>query len=193
MTEKTSMRARIISDGTPGGTKVLNAETGEPIAGITRIDWTLAMGGLATAVLHTTLVAAEVEAEVTFAAAEVGPGGTIGDHKAPRTAEEQDFGGFDEALALTRAAQESPPEMVLVSADLRFELDGVLADMDVGREFGAVCRATIVRVRDALTPAGAGASYPATGRGRGAEGGCGAVSSVAHDGAGQYGAISLPA
>ena len=42
--------------------------------------------------------------------------------------------------------------MVLVSADLRFELDGVLADMDVGREFGAVCRATIVRVRDALTP-----------------------------------------
>ena len=43
-------------------------------------------------------------------------------------------------------------EMVLVSADLRFELDGVLADMDVGREFGAVCRATIVRVRDALTP-----------------------------------------
>jgi len=43
-------------------------------------------------------------------------------------------------------------EMIQVSADLRFELDGVLADMDVGREFGAVCRATIVRVRDALTP-----------------------------------------
>ena len=42
----------------------------------------------------------------------------------------------------------STPEMVLVSADLRFELDGVLAEV----EFDDVCRATVSRVRDALTP-----------------------------------------
>ena len=43
-------------------------------------------------------------------------------------------------------------EMVLVSADLRFELDGVLADIKAGCGVGSVGIATIARVRDALTP-----------------------------------------
>lgn len=55
------MKIKIISDGFPHNTKVVNAETGESIDGVTYIQWTCdARDGIATLVLLLSDIAVEV-------------------------------------------------------------------------------------------------------------------------------------
>jgi hypothetical protein len=42
------MRLKIISDGTPMGTQVVDAETGEPLEGVSAVSWAVSMGTVAT-------------------------------------------------------------------------------------------------------------------------------------------------
>lgn len=58
------MRIKIISDGTPSNTKVINAETGERIFDITGIVWQIDADNLAKATVDFILIPVEVEAEI---------------------------------------------------------------------------------------------------------------------------------
>lgn len=61
------MQIKIISDGTVYGTKVVNAETGEEIKGIGKVEWSVdayAKSKLATAALHFVDVQVDVLASV---------------------------------------------------------------------------------------------------------------------------------
>lgn len=50
------MRVKIESDGTPNGTRVLNADTGEKIEGLTKVEWSVELGMPAVAKLEFLLV-----------------------------------------------------------------------------------------------------------------------------------------
>jgi hypothetical protein len=52
-----------------------------------------------------------------------------------------------------RAALAADAERVSVPRELHYELDGVIADVEHGNGFDAVCLSTIKRVRDALAGA----------------------------------------
>jgi len=54
------MKIKIISDGTPHGTKVIDMDTGEPIAGILEVTWRVDAGGDAIAELKIYGVPVEV-------------------------------------------------------------------------------------------------------------------------------------
>jgi len=53
------MKIKLISDGTPKGTRVLNAETGEPIQGVRRAAWAVEIDQPAVVTLD--FVLAEVD------------------------------------------------------------------------------------------------------------------------------------
>jgi len=55
------MNLKIISDGTPANTKVVDAETGEPVANVTKVQWSLAWNGYAKARIDVVLM--EIDAE----------------------------------------------------------------------------------------------------------------------------------
>lgn len=59
---KKQMKFKIVSDGTPKGTKVINTETGETVENVTRIFWEVCLDSLATA--HIEIRKCEVEIEV---------------------------------------------------------------------------------------------------------------------------------
>ena len=46
-----SMKVKIISDGTPRGTKLVNAETGEKLEGVTSVEWHISVDRLSEAVI----------------------------------------------------------------------------------------------------------------------------------------------
>lgn len=56
------MKVKIISDGTPRGTKVVNVETGEIVENVTRIFWDIGIDRLATA--HIEVLKCEVDIEI---------------------------------------------------------------------------------------------------------------------------------
>ena len=59
------MRIKIISDGTPTGTRVVCAETGEIVKGVTSVEWSHATPGKPSyAVLKLHLVPVEIIADV---------------------------------------------------------------------------------------------------------------------------------
>lgn len=57
------MKVKIVSDGTPKGTKVVDIETGEVIENITRIFWEVSLDSLAKAHIEIADCEIEVEAE----------------------------------------------------------------------------------------------------------------------------------
>lgn len=57
------MRLRIVSDGTPLGTKVVNLETGETVDGVSMIDWHIETGELAKATIRIHDVDVEIGAD----------------------------------------------------------------------------------------------------------------------------------
>lgn len=59
------MKVKIISDGTPPGTRVVNADTGEPIEHVTAIEWKIDVRDLATAVIRLRDVDVDVVGEAT--------------------------------------------------------------------------------------------------------------------------------
>jgi hypothetical protein len=54
------MRIKIISDGTGHGTKVINADTGEPVEFVTSVEWWI-LDSLSTASCRIELAAVEVD------------------------------------------------------------------------------------------------------------------------------------
>ena len=58
------MRIKIISDGKPTGTRIVNAETGERIEGVTGIKWSLGLKSLAECELRLINIAVEIVGEV---------------------------------------------------------------------------------------------------------------------------------
>lgn len=56
------MKLKIVSDGTPHGTHVIDPETGARLKGVQRVEWGLAIGGLATAVV--TVLNVELDADI---------------------------------------------------------------------------------------------------------------------------------
>lgn len=58
------MKIKIISDGLPGNTKVINLETGEELEDITVIDWHIEVDKIATATLCFINVPVEIEGEI---------------------------------------------------------------------------------------------------------------------------------
>jgi hypothetical protein len=58
------MRLKVISDGTPYGTHIVNAETGENVTNITGIRWSMQAGELAQATFDLDYVEAELEGDV---------------------------------------------------------------------------------------------------------------------------------
>ena len=62
------MKMRIVSDGTALGTKVFG-EDGEMIRSVRRVEWSVEVGGLGTAVLHVD----NVEVDIVGETAEPGP------------------------------------------------------------------------------------------------------------------------
>lgn len=58
------MRVKIVSDGRPHTTKVVDIETGRELDGVTRIEWRIGVGELATATITLVDVPVEVEGEL---------------------------------------------------------------------------------------------------------------------------------
>lgn len=56
---------RIVSDGTPRGTRVLNAETGEELAGVRSVLWHIGMDGFARATIEVWAVPIDAVAAVS--------------------------------------------------------------------------------------------------------------------------------
>lgn len=59
------MRIKIVGDGTPRGTTVVDADTGERLEGVTAVEWQMDARNLATAKITLLKVPVEVEAEAT--------------------------------------------------------------------------------------------------------------------------------
>lgn len=57
------MKVKIVSDGTPHGTRITD-ETGNPIEYVDSIDWEMRMDRLATATVRFVAIPVEVEAEL---------------------------------------------------------------------------------------------------------------------------------
>jgi hypothetical protein len=57
------MKLKIISDGDPRTTKVVDVETGKTVANVTKIEWSLDVSGIAQATI--TLVGLPVEIELS--------------------------------------------------------------------------------------------------------------------------------
>ena len=55
------MKIKIISDGTPNGTKIVNAETGEHIENVRGIIWKCSVGHLAEVILDMINIPAEIQ------------------------------------------------------------------------------------------------------------------------------------
>ena len=55
------MRIKIISDGISMGTHVVNAETGEEIKGVTKVEWSIGVGELSRVKLEFVHIPAEAE------------------------------------------------------------------------------------------------------------------------------------
>lgn len=61
-----SVRVKVVSDGTPAGTKVINADTGEDLGlPISAITWHIDGDSAGQALVRLTLVQVEVEGEAT--------------------------------------------------------------------------------------------------------------------------------
>ena len=56
-----SLKLKIISDGTPWGTKVVNVETGEVVQYVTDVEWKFASGKMAEATIKLAQVPVEIE------------------------------------------------------------------------------------------------------------------------------------
>lgn len=54
------MKIKIISDGTVDGTKIVDAQTGERLAGVQMINWMSAVGGECEALMHVVGVQCEI-------------------------------------------------------------------------------------------------------------------------------------
>jgi hypothetical protein len=65
--EDIAVRIKIVSDGTPKGTQVVDAATGEPVEHITGISWKVDANHLAEATLTLIKVPVEVESEAAIA------------------------------------------------------------------------------------------------------------------------------
>ena len=57
------MKIRITSKGTPGSTRVVNAETGDELKNVTHIAWTVGVDGDSTATIAVRAVPVDVIAE----------------------------------------------------------------------------------------------------------------------------------
>jgi len=53
------MKLKIISDGTPAGTTIVNAETGEKLEFVHKVEWSMEAGHIAEAKLHILKMEAE--------------------------------------------------------------------------------------------------------------------------------------
>ena len=58
------MKIKIVSDGTPQGSKVVNAETGEVLGDVTKIEWKIQTGDAARISIELNFPIAGLEAEV---------------------------------------------------------------------------------------------------------------------------------
>ena len=54
------MRIKIVSDGTAAGTRVVDAETGEPVLGVQMINWMATVEGQCEALMHVVGVQCEI-------------------------------------------------------------------------------------------------------------------------------------
>ena len=59
---KDRIKLKIVSDGTPSGTHVLDRETGERLENVMVIEWRISVGGLAEAILTLRNVPVELNA-----------------------------------------------------------------------------------------------------------------------------------
>jgi hypothetical protein len=59
------MKIKIVSDGTPRGTRVVNAETGEKIERVKAVSWKIGLDQVATATIEVVLPPCDVIAETT--------------------------------------------------------------------------------------------------------------------------------
>lgn len=59
------MKIKITSDGTPEGTKIVDAVTGEPLKMVTSVVWELVAGGYPAATVHVVMPQVGLEAEAT--------------------------------------------------------------------------------------------------------------------------------
>jgi hypothetical protein len=59
------MKIRITSKGTPGSTRVVNAETGDELKNVTHIAWTVGVDGLSVATITVLAVPVDVIAEAS--------------------------------------------------------------------------------------------------------------------------------
>lgn len=60
------MKIKIISDGLPKNTKIINQETGEIIEHVRSIKWECAYDSLATAIIEFVNIPVEIEHNITF-------------------------------------------------------------------------------------------------------------------------------
>lgn len=55
------IKLKIVSDGRPNGTRVIDAETGEELDWVTRVEWTHTCKDVSSAIIHVCEVAVEID------------------------------------------------------------------------------------------------------------------------------------